>query len=46
MKLLEEISYYDGADASAVTSDLTNNVDVKLLLNSIFSCNKINLTHF
>lgn len=27
MKLLEEISYFDG-DASAVTSDLTNNVDV------------------
>lgn len=28
MKSLEEISYFDG-DASAVTSDLTNNVDVK-----------------
>lgn len=31
MKSLEEISYFDG-DASAVTADLANNVDVKLLL--------------
>lgn len=30
MKSLEEINYYDG-DASAVTADLSNNVDVKLI---------------
>lgn len=29
MKTLEEINYFDG-DANAVTSDLSNNVDVRI----------------